>query len=409
MAEAAPRGRGRGRGAPRGRAFGQKRPIESYDYDEYSGMGGGGYSKKRKIMDDVYRFLVREDLVKSVIGKGGDNIKLVKEEAKEQGIQTKVSIYAQGANGASLMEGALDRVMSVQTTMEGLEMALHHLAPTVQINSRGGRGPVRGGRGGSSGQKLELRLIVPSHCCSGIIGKGGSVIRKIKEETKSYIQVYTLPLPLSEEYCVRIQNFELPDLITTAVRVFESIAEIKGKNPITMYDPIYFEHGEYGDTGSYIDTEWYQEAIKSGVAQPIAFKTAKSVTGRGGPSYGAGYAYEEAYQYDDYSEYGYDDYGYGYGGYEEYEDPYYYDYAPPAPRARGRGGPRTRAFSTPRGGPRGMPGRGMPARGRGGFRGSRGSPYRGARSAPPPAKSEAMDVTETSSDATVQEPVEAVE
>ena len=384
MAEAGPRGRGRGRGAPRGRAFGQKRPIETYDYDEYSGMSSG-FSKKRKIMDDVYRFLVREDLVKAVIGKGGEHIKIIKDEAKEQGIDTKVSIYAQGANGAHLMEGAQDRVMSVQTTTEGLEMALQHLVPAVQIQSRGsrrggGRGGFEGGSGGP-GQKLELRLIVPSHCCSGIIGKGGSVIKKIKEETKSYIQVYTLPLPLSEEYCVRIQNFEAPDLISTAVKVFESIADIKGKNPIIMYDPIYFEHGEYGDTGSYIDTEWYQEAIRSGVAQPTPFKSIQKVHGHGA-GYGAAYAYEEAYDY------GYDEYGYGYGGYESYDDPYYYDYAYPPTRARG--GPRGRAFA-PRGPGRGMVGRGF----------SRGGSFRGAprsRGAPASVRHEAMDVTEAPAD-----------
>ena len=209
-----------------------------------------------------------------VIGKGGEHIRSIKEEAKEQGIDTKVSIYAQSSNGGPLMEGASDRVMSVQSTVDGLSMALNSIVPSVQTHQNHSAG--RGGRGGFQGeqkrQKLELRLLVPSHCCSGIIGKGGSIIKQMKEETNSYIQVYTLPLPSSEEHCVRIQNFEADDLVRTAVKVFESIAEIKGKTPIIMYDPIYFEHGEYGDTGSYIDTEWYQEALRSGVAKPTSFK-----------------------------------------------------------------------------------------------------------------------------------------
>ena len=371
MAEA--RGRGHVRGA---RGYAQKRPIME-SYDGYSGGGSGSFAKKRKIMDDVYRFLVRADLVRAVIGKGGENIKVIKEEAKEQDIDTKVSIYAQGSDGALLMEGALDRVMSVQTTIEGLGMALEHLLPALQIGKN------------RNGQKLELRLIVPSHCCSGIIGKGGSVIKRIKEETNSYVQVYTLPLPLSEEYCVRIQNFEAPDLIKTAVRVFESIAEIKGKNPIIMYDPVYFEHGEYGDTGSYIDTEWYQEALRSGAAQPTSYKSISKNSG-GGQSYAAPYQHEEPYKG------GYGDYGYGYEDryYEGYEDPYFYDYsysyAPPPPmRARGSGGPRGRAF-TPRG-----PGRGRPGRG-----GPRGNTSRGVNrgnfsgDSHHTTNSEAMDVTE---------------
>merc|ERR1719326_900182 len=224
------------------------------------------------------------------------------------------------------MEGAVDRVMSVQSTVDGLAMALAHLVPSVQIHHnhksfRGGRGG-RGGHGGVPGQKsqkLELRLLVPAHCCSGIIGKGGSVIKRIKEETSSYIQVYTQPMPRSEEHCVRIQNFEEADLITTAVKVFESIADIKGKNPITMYDPIFFEHGEYGDTGSYIDTEWYQEALRSGVAKPTPYKQIRAAARSAytdHASHAAYTGYEEEYDY------GYEqaDYGYGYDesyGYEE--------------------------------------------------------------------------------------------
>lgn len=362
------------RGRARGHAFGQKRPIESYEFDQdYS---SGGYTKKRKIMDDVYRFLVREDLVRSIIGKGGEHIKIIKEEAKSHGFETKVSIYAQGSNGTPLMEGAVDRVMSIQSTIEGLGMALMHLLPSLQIlrNYRGGttRG---GGSYGRGSQKLELRLIVPSHCCSGIIGKGGSVIRKIKEETKSYIQVYTLPLPLSEEYCVRIQNFEALDLVTTAVKIFKSIADIKGKNPIIMYDPIFFNHGDYGDTGSYIDTEWYQEALRSGAAQPTPYKALRS------GQYPAYPAYEDTY------EYGYDEYhGYGYGDQDYYEgfgyecgDRYYYDYydyPPPVPR----GGPL-------RG--RGFRGWGRGSRGRGAFR---GAPKRGREGS---VKLESMDCTDS--------------
>lgn len=310
MAEAGPtRSGGRGRGPRRGGHHFAQKPST----DPYEEVTGGCFTKKRKIMDDVYRFLVREDLVRSIIGKGGEHLKIIKEEAKAVGIETKVSIYAQGANGACLMEGAIDRVMSIQSTVEGLRMALLHLLPSVQIR--------KPGRAGA--QKLELRLIVPAHCCSGIIGKGGSVIKKMKDTTKSYIQVYTLPLPMSEEYCVRIQNFEPTDLVNTAVMVFETIADIKGKNPITMYDPIYFEHGEYGDTGSYIDTEWYQEALRAGVAKPTPYKAVR-------------------HGYHSYSgDYGYDGYGYGYseGGGYGYEGQYYdhYDYTPPPQQYRGRG------------------------------------------------------------------------
>jgi len=353
-------------------------------------------------MDDVFRFLVREDLVRAVIGKGGEHIKIIKEEAKASGIDTKVSIYAQGSNGSPLMEGSVDRVMSIQSTMDGLGMALTSLLPSLQIhqNHKLAQNKRGGFNNGQRSQKLEIRLIVPAHCCSAIIGKGGSVIKGIKEETSSYIQVYTLALPQSEEHCVRIQNFEASDLVTTAVRVFEAIAEIKGKNPITMYDPIFFEHGEYGDTGSYVDTEWYQEALRAGIAKPTPFKEVKATQQHAPPpdhSYDHGYhGYEGGYEEAGYEGYGYEDpyaatgyedpyatgydAGYGAGGYgedpygygAEYDESYGY-YAPPPPARR----PRARAAPRSRGPPSGYtrpPPRGY----------SRGyPPTRGARGAPP--------------------------
>jgi len=371
MAEAGPRGRGRGRGG----FGGTKRPMsqmQSQDYDDFS----GGFAKKRKILEDVYRFVVREDLMRVVIGKGGQNIKDIKKKAEEMGIDTKVSIYAQTSNGGPLMEGSVDRVMSIQSTIEGLKMALDDLVTQVQThqNYKGaprGRGGYRGGE--QKNQKLELRLLVPAHCCSGIIGKQGSVIKKIKEETNSYIQVYTLAMPESEEHCVRIQNFEAEDLVTTAIKIFEAIAEIKGKSPIIMYDPLWFEYGTYGDTGSYIDTDWYQDALRSGAAKPITFRELRGSLQRQPPRQPE---YEEPYE-EPYAPHG-DSYEDPFGQVYEEEESFY---PPPAPR--GHGPTRGMSRGAPRGGfgaPRGFAGRGRGGAPRG-FQprgGARGGPPRGA-------------------------------
>ena len=53
-------------------------------------------SKKRRIIDDVYRVLVPSRLVKVIIGKGGENIKAIKAAV---GNECKISIYAQGTQG----------------------------------------------------------------------------------------------------------------------------------------------------------------------------------------------------------------------------------------------------------------------------------------------------------------------
>ena len=155
-----------------------------------------------------------------------------------------------------------------------------------------------------------------------------------------------------------------------------------------MYDPIFFNYGLYGDTGSYIDTEWYQEALRSGAAQPTPYKAVRSASqGR----YLAYPSYDEAFYDHGYEEYvpGYgpgEDFMQGYGF--EYGDPYYYDYyehPPPVPRGRGRAPPGGRAYHS-----RGFS-RGFRARGNFGARGVKRD--RGSL-----VKPEAMDCTESGAD-----------
>ena len=46
-----------------------------------------------------------------------------------------------------------------------------------------------------------------------------------------------MPLPNSDEHVVKLQNFELDMLVQSAVSVFRSISETKGKQHVTFYDP----------------------------------------------------------------------------------------------------------------------------------------------------------------------------
>jgi len=379
-----PRGRGgmRGRGGPRGGGRGRggggfKRPAAQ----AFDGEGGFQQQKKRTALQNNHRFLIPSDLVQAIIGKGGSNIKEVLEAAKKADPEAKISIYAQCANGAPLMEGAADRVMGIQASKEGLIEALNLLLPKLQYPP-----PLNKKR------KSEIRLMIPAHCGSAVIGKKGETVKLIKTSTdNSFVQVYTVPLPKSEEVVVRIQNFEDAKLIEAVCLVIDHALTIKEDKPIVFYDPIWFPQTEFGDTGSYIDTWWYQDAIKTGTISltPYKGKGAGSYN-RGGfqqGGYGQQGEYEQQGGYDqwggngyDYTQGGYEQeygqqggydqsaydpnggygaYGAGYGG-GYGADGYSYEAAPAAPPARG--GPR--GGGPPRGRGRG---RGAPQVARGGY------------------------------------------
>lgn len=281
---------GRGRG---GSGAGQKRPSHNDPYGK----------KARTALANSHRFLIPAELVQGIIGKGGQHIKEITAYVREVDPEAKISIYAQCANGEPLMDGAADRVMGIQATVDGLQRALEKMIPHCQFAAKTERR-----------KKLEVRFLAPAHTTSSVIGRGGEIVKRLKEETKSFIQVYTLPLPMSEETVIRMQNFELEDMISTVLRVVEAVAPNKSERPIIFYDPIWFNQGDFGDTGSYVDTFWFQDAISSGQLKLTPYSGRKNHQGPnlGQSSYG---------EWGDNG--GYDGgYGAGAGGYEDYGDSY---------------------------------------------------------------------------------------
>jgi len=364
-------GRGGARGG-RGRG-GFKRPAAQAFGDD----GFHGNQKKRTALQNNHRFLIPADLVQGIIGKGGANIKEVLDAAKQVDSEAKISIYAQCANGDKLMQGAADRVMGVQASKEGLIEALRLLVPKLQYPP-----PLNKKR------KSEIRLMLPAHTGSAVIGKGGATCKQIKQSTdNSFIQVYTLPLPLSGEVVIRIQNFDEEKLIDAVCQVIEQAQPLKEDSPIVFYDPIWFETCAFGDTGSYIDTWWYQDAIKAGTITLTPYSKGVCMYNagqQGGFEQQGGYqgGYEQQGYDQSYDQWGGNGYDYSQGGYDQGQQGGYdqsaYDpnaggygsygggyggdygsegYQQPAAPARGgpRGGGPPRGRGRGRGGPRGAP------------------------------------------------------
>merc|ERR1719494_154742 len=65
--------------------------------------------------------------------------------------------------------------------------------------------------------------------------------------------------------------------------IWESFNPFKNEHPVVLYEPIYFEQCAFDNTGSYIDTQYYQDAIASGALGHTEYSGKKSQGGaRGG-------------------------------------------------------------------------------------------------------------------------------
>ena len=207
--------------------------------------------RKVIIQPRTHRFLVPEDICSKIVGPDNQNVKKILSAMREKEPSSKLNIYKQKSNGQEIMEGASDRVITIEANAGALAIALHHVIPILQaaVDKKG---------------KLEVRMVVPSPAAPSIIGQGGVTVKRIKETLGSFIQIYTLPLPMSEETCIRLLNANLENLVKTCLEISKALSTTKSNVPVVMYDPIWFEQGFFGDTGSFIDSARYQEAIKSG-------------------------------------------------------------------------------------------------------------------------------------------------
>ncbi|KAL5257907.1 hypothetical protein ACHWQZ_G012750 [Mnemiopsis leidyi] len=373
------RGGGRGGNAPRGGVSntprgggggftGQKR---SFQQDEFQGSltGSMEFVKKRKINDNVYRILVPVRSVKSIIGPGGQNIKDLKASAGEG---CKISIYTQGTNKVPLPEGTTERVVSIEGSTEQLKICLNEIVKNVQA------APFEKYRG-----KFILKLMVPEHTCSIVIGPKGANTKKIREETDTIVQLFRDPLPASGEHVVNLKNQDPEKLVDAALSVFEVIQDAKSKNNVLLYEPYMWTPGEFGTTGSYHDEE-YEVYTRYGSNQQQQQQQQQPQQQQQQFYNNQGYGEDQTFYNEDYvdDQSFYNDQGYGnqgsQGGYEgDYSESYQdqggyqeqsFEQQPqPAPTPRGGGGrgrargPLLGSAPSPRGGPRG--GGGAPQRG----------------------------------------------
>jgi len=208
--------------------------------------------KKRTLYANEYRFLIHADHVRKILGEKGFLMRRILEKVRFFDKDAKIMIFTKNTIGEPIPHEARDRILCIHATVAGLERALEKIIPIVQPQNLGKK------------VKLELRLAVPKFCCGTIVGNNGEKVKKIKEDLKSYIQTYQIPLPCSEESVIRIQNFHLDELVETALRIWDEISDNKVTKGYYHYDPIIFPPQAFGNTGSFVDTYFYQSEIAAG-------------------------------------------------------------------------------------------------------------------------------------------------
>ncbi|KAL5009868.1 hypothetical protein ScPMuIL_012173 [Solemya velum] len=140
------------------------------------------------------RMIMQGKEVGSIIGKKGDNIKKFREDSG-----AKINI-----SDGSCPERIVTITGSTDSIYKAFTMICKKFEEDLQQTPTVPKPPV------------TLRLVVPASQCGSLIGKGGSKIKEIRENTGASIQVASEMLPNSTERAVTISG--TADAITECIR-----------------------------------------------------------------------------------------------------------------------------------------------------------------------------------------------
>jgi len=207
--------------------------------DDY-GYGGGKRARGSGIR---MRMMVPSKMAGSLIGKGGQNIKQLREEYS-------CNVRIPDCPGP-------ERIMEI--TAEDWENVFSCLEAAVPYLFECPNGV-------DDGQEKELRFLIHQSVVGGVIGKGGEKIKAIRAASGVNIKVYQNSAPQSTDRCVQA-NGTLDKIVLAAREVYEVVqnTEIKGNDEV--YDPINFDAffaTEYGGFGGGSDQKMASRGGRGG-------------------------------------------------------------------------------------------------------------------------------------------------
>ncbi|CAJ0943975.1 unnamed protein product, partial [Mesorhabditis belari] len=182
---------------------------------------GDGYADALAAGKFELRFLVSSKSAGAVIGKGGDNIKRLRSQ-----FDATVTVPDS--------QGSAERVLTIVCVVDNIAPLCAEMLPKFEDAGADG--------------KREAKMLVHMSHAGAIIGKGGSKIKELREETGCNIKVYSECAPQSSDRIVQIMGSEsgLPGAVKAVCGLIKSIP-IKGAT--RQYDPINYDPvlaNEYG-------------------------------------------------------------------------------------------------------------------------------------------------------------------
>lgn len=174
------------------------------------------------------RFLIPSKMAGGIIGKGGSNIRRMREE-----FSAKVSVP--DSNGP-------ERVFTLEGDLETLEVILGDLFRTLIEESNAARERDMQPQGAiSSSGDIDLRMLVHQSQAGCIIGKGGGKIKELREESKlRALKVYSTLCPGSSDRVVQMVG--APDELLKSVRMISELLEsAPPKGQMANYDARNFD------------------------------------------------------------------------------------------------------------------------------------------------------------------------
>jgi len=180
-----------------------------------------------------------------IIGKAGSNVKMVRLESG-----AFVSILKTDSPVSK------ERVMTVKGDEVNISKALE-LIVTLLLDASNSRKQTDPAGAGESEVQYAMKILIHKFLAGSIIGKGGTIIREIQDETKARLQLSNEPLPGSTEKTVTITG-TADTVRACALRVLGQLATnpLRPNSSTTLYIPggpvqqAYGGHGGHGGHGA---------------------------------------------------------------------------------------------------------------------------------------------------------------
>jgi heterogeneous nuclear ribonucleoprotein K len=206
------------------------------------GEPGEGPNKRPRGDKFEVRLLIPSKVAGSIIGKGGANIQKLRTD-------NNATVRIPDCPGP-------ERVMTIEGDNTDILLAvIEQSLPLMTDDAVSQRRQGSNAAPKSGESQVEVRVLVHQSIVGGIIGKGGSQIKEIREKSGSNIKVYQTAAPQSTDRCVALHG-SMEKVILAVKEVFDITfgSDVRGMSQ--PYDPMNYDTfyaNEYGGFGADMD------------------------------------------------------------------------------------------------------------------------------------------------------------